>query len=133
MKINYKTILLGLLISIFIKDVISKVSYNYQVEKFFGRSGLSINVFYPIKYQDWPLTDVRASLLQEMDESGAYSCLHVIPVEPAYQITTTLSDGTKACCSIQESLNIPFKRTTDGVEYFCGEYPNQQIVRVLKR
>jgi hypothetical protein len=131
--LNAKAIAVGALIAMFAKDIASNAAHNYNVDTFLGKSGLSFGVFLPEKYQEWPKRDVREALTERRDESGSLSCLHVRPVSPEYQITSTLEDGTKICCSLDSSsVLVPTREYEHSIEYFCGHYPNHQVVRVMK-
>lgn len=133
MFLNAKAIAVGVLIAVFAEDIASNAAHNYKVDTFLGKSGLSASIFLPEQYQEWPKRDVREALIERRDESGEVSCLHVLPISPEYQITSILADGTKVCCSLAgSSVLVPAREREDYIEYFCGHYPNQQVVRVMK-
>lgn len=130
---NAKAVAVGVLIAVFAKDIASNAAHNYLVESFLGDEGLKVAIFLPEKYQQWPKMDVRVELAEKLDDSGSLSCLHVLPISPEYQITSVVDDGTKLCCSVEGgSVYVPILAREDSTDYFCGHYPNQQVVRVMK-
>lgn len=130
--IDIKLIALGLVIGWASMDVVSNISQNYAVYDFLDRK-LDWSILKPTSMQDWKTVDARVQLSPKLDDKGNDSCLFVLPVIPEYSIVSNLEDGTKLCCSVSESsVFIPYKETDEATEYFCGNYPNHQIVRILK-
>ncbi|HBC3592744.1 hypothetical protein R7D97_25425 [Vibrio sp. Vb5031] len=130
--IDLKLIALGLAIGWAAKNVVSNVTQNYAVYGFLDRQ-MDWSILKPTSMQDWPSVDARVELSPKMDGKGNDSCLFVLPVKPEYSIVSKLEDGTKLCCSVSDSsVFVPYRETEEATEYFCGNYPNQQIVRVLK-
>ncbi|EGQ7975606.1 hypothetical protein I7Z51_004588 [Vibrio parahaemolyticus] len=130
--IDIKLIALGLAIGWLSKEAVSNVSQNYAVYRFLDRE-LSWSILKPNSMQNWATRDARIVLTPKPDEKGNNSCLYVLPVKPEYSVVSKLEDGTKLCCSISESsVFIPYRETAEATEYYCGTYPNQQVVRVLK-
>ena len=130
---NVKAIAIGGLIGFFATDVCVVIANNFCVNTFLERSAFSLDTLMPAKYQDWPKKDVRLVLSRMDDGRGHMSCLHVTPIKPTYQVVSTLDTGKQVCCSILsgDALEVPVLRRDNSTDYYCGTFPNQQIVRVM--
>lgn len=129
-----KAILIGGVIGLTATDVARTLAQNYHVAEFLEMPTISWTILKPTKYQDWPTQDVREALTQKRGASGRLSCIHVLPVSPEYQVTSTLEDGSRICCSVGDnSVMVPVMEHEDSTDYFCGSYPDQQVVRVMKQ
>lgn len=129
-----KAILIGGAIGLTATDVASTLAQNYHVAEFLEIPTISWSILKPTKYQEWPTQDVREALGQKKDASGRMSCIHVLPISPEYQVTSTLEDGSRICCSVGENtVMVPVMEHDDSTDYFCGSYPDQQVVRVMKQ
>lgn len=130
-RVEIWSIAIGLGIGIFATDLAGNFCQNYLISNFLGHDEWSFSMFKHHEKLGWPSKDVRDELSLKLDSSGRKSCVHVTPVEPEYLVTSELNDGTKICCSLGgASPLVPVKVRENVTEYFCGEYPHQQIVSV---
>lgn len=134
--LNIKSLLVGLFIAVFAKDIASNALHNYAVEKFLGNDGLKLSILLPTNSQVWKVVDVKETLSAAVDMKGESSCVHMKPIAPEYQITSILEDGTKICCNISKSkpsMLVPYRELPNGsTDFLCGYYPDHQVVRVDK-
>lgn len=131
MFIDVKLIVVGVFLGYMAKEGGGNMLHNIHVYEFLGRD-LGVDIFIPSYLQDWSTVDVREALKPRLSQTGEASCIYAIPVKPLFQITTSLQTGD-VCCSIENGeYSAPFISTDSYIEYFCGSYPNQQIVRVMK-
>lgn len=129
-----KVILIGGAIGLTSTDVLSNLAQNYLVAEFLEKPAFSWSLLKPTRYQTWPTEDVREALGRKRDASGRMSCIHVQPIFPEYHITSTLADGSQICCSVGESsVMVPVMDREGSTDYFCGHYPEHQVVRVIKQ
>ncbi|OMO33356.1 hypothetical protein BCT46_14825 [Vibrio sp. 10N.261.46.E8] len=133
LRIEIWSIVIGIGIGVFATDIAGNFFQNYYISSFLGQAEISFSMLKPQRYLDWPSKDVRGDLSLKADGSGRKSCVHVTPISPEYLVTSELEDGTKICCSLGgKSTVVPIKEDKDSIEFFCGEYPDQQVVRVSK-
>lgn len=126
---NIIAITIGGIAGIFATDIGSNMIHKYRVYSFLEKSVFSLD---SLKEPDWNTQDARIYLTKKLDESGKLSCTHVIPIQPEYQILTTLKDGSEVCCDLKPGpFYIPVSEKAGFTDYYCGLYPNQQIVRVF--
>lgn len=132
-RIEIWSIAIGIGIGVFATDLAGNFFQNYYISSFLGAAEVRFSMLKPHRYLNWPSKDVRDDLSLKEDSSGRKSCVHVTPIEPEYLVTSELEDGTKICCSLGgNSTVVPIKEDKEGIEYFCGKYPDQQVVRVSK-
>ncbi|HIF9065304.1 hypothetical protein [Photobacterium damselae] len=102
---------------------------NYNIAKIANVSFLNPAYLLPVTFNGWSMVDARKVLAPKLDKKGEGSCVHVTPVYPSYQTITTLSDGKKVCCDIDpKRLNIPVVENNGSYYFYCGSFPNQQVV-----
>lgn len=127
--LNFKTVVVGAVFGVFSAYYVGTVAQNFTINRFLGRS-LSLDIF-KTSYNVGPTRDARKYLKANTKLEPHMQCIHVTPIEPEYQTTSTLDDGTKLCCSLRNaSVYVPYRETSTKVDYLCGKFPYQQIVRV---
>ncbi|MCD9475869.1 hypothetical protein [Photobacterium phosphoreum] len=83
----------------------------------------------PLQYNTWKMVDATTYLKPRKDRTGQYSCIHVTPISPKYQTITTLDNGERVCCDIHSgNVLIPTAKDTNSYYFYCGSYPEQQVV-----
>ena len=128
---NLRSIIVGLVFGLTAPYFAMQVASNASIINFLGESIMTWRLFLPSDSQEWTNESILGVLTPRMDDSGFYSCIHVIPISPKYQVTSVSSKGIKTCCDTNNSLYVPVIDMGDYSDYYCGKYPNQQTVRVL--
>ena len=131
---NFKIWIAGIGLSFFCIVAASNSVHIYKVKEFYGLEPLSGDLLKPKGRVEWPLlTDPFPALEPRVDSLGHLNCSFVLPIEPSYHATSTFADDTKLCCITQNKpRKIPTIVASDHTDYFCGTYPDYQIVRVSR-
>lgn len=129
--LNIKAVVLGLMLGLGSPYIAMQIASNISIMNFLGEPIISWKLFLPPSLENWSNASVLGVLTQRLDSSGSYSCIHVIPIYPKYQVISVLPDNIKACCNTNNSLFVPAVNKDGFSDYYCGTYPNQQIVRVI--
>ena len=125
----FQCMLVAVLISIGLTHASRDFIDNLQVATIAKVENINPMFVMPLKYNQWHLVDASIYLKPIKNESGKYTCMHVTPVAPKYQTITTLTNGQRICCDIKgKNLLIPIIKDSGSYYFYCGNYPEQQVV-----